>query len=162
MLDPIKAFDAKEFANRMIAGFARVNNNQATGHLVQRKRNDEGIELEKPGSACALGAVALGYGLTVKQIEQASETNHYWWPANTEKPQAECPYRSIRMATQCAEYAPGEYSGSLEKVIPHLNDEHQWSVPDIAAWLTDRNHRPEDGAENDDEYMDDSDAEVSW
>lgn len=149
-------FSPREFANRMIAGFAKVGNRQANGFLLLKKPKTTaaGIETgeltEKPGSACALGALALGFNVKPTEIFDGAT----WWPANTENPLRGYPCPCLGMKT-----------AALSDIIPHLNDAHAWPVPDIAKWLEDETHQPTEKATfyfkpdrpNEDEDFDDED-----
>lgn len=126
----------KELANRMIAGFAKLGNRQALGTLYAPNPKSE----DKPGSVCALGALAYGYDNNVK-------SGGYFWPDEQANPNATCPltidneHRDNDLYSKDMDERCSSYKSNLANVIMHLNDDHQWPITDIAGWLDDEKHR---------------------
>lgn len=118
--------DRNELKNRMLSGLAKVGGRQATGALYRDNPTNE----KKPGSACALGALALGYDIPITEIRGGAT----WWPTGLANPRVskeESPYEKI-------------VNNTLGDCIMNLNDSYHWKIEDIAAWVADPTYRPAD------------------
>ena len=124
-----RKFDRQKFSEKMLTGFEQVGRHQAEGELIVLATNNRSAH-----SACALGAAALGHRVPIKDLRD--EIN--WWPKNTELPPAICPLQEDASwnLVDC------EHMRRLDSVITHLNDDHWWSIPNIARWVADPSFRP--------------------
>ena len=110
--------NATAVANRMRTGFARVGNNQTTGRLA--RFDAEGT----PTSACALGALALGFQERFGSNSQLDDIR-----ANRIN------LASLGIANPNVTPPTGGYDRPLEHVIVELNDNKGWSIEKIARWI---------------------------
>ena len=126
-----RKFDRQKFSEKMLAGFAKVGQQTECDLIVLEFWNDR-----KPSAACALGAAAIGHRVPIKTLRGKG----MWWPGNTEIPPATCPAID-RPGTELVDC---ENQTTLDTVITHLNDDHWWSIPNIARWIVDPAYRPTD------------------
>ncbi len=74
------------------------------------------------GKACALEAAVIAIGKPKSEWERVGVT--YWDWTNVKSP---CPHKN--WYGQCKEH------DTIGDIIWHLNDNHEWTRPQIAAWV---------------------------
>jgi hypothetical protein len=116
---------------------------QVTGTLVvfeDDQYNDEG-RLKRgaePFGVCALGALALGNGRSARTLDDTTEDTY--WPSGTRrvlpKDVTSCPAATVTC------YSWSGSNGQLPNAVIHLNDNHKWTIKQIADWLRSLDQEP--------------------
>lgn len=93
------------------------------GRLIDIEWDSDGIPFV--GSACDLGAMALGFGEDLQDIDCDGAL---WWPADAPEP---------LLSPPCSGTDSCDFTREAARVVSHLNDIHgsEWPTERVAAWL---------------------------